>query len=203
MAIDYKVYSSLGKDGCKCAAFHGCSCLYRETDECHFGSAERRPATDRLRQGSVRTQTSATHAKTHRAPHLHPPGLSQLRSVAPSVRPPRRYQPPEEEDRTSRRPTDHLIAIEKRAAAAAHRLTPAAPPNKEGSLARRRPPGEGPARDDDGPIDRPRSRSTPAACPERRPRAPTARRPRRTANWWTASGANGSTASLHQCRRRT
>ena len=195
MAIDYKVYSSLGKDGCKCAAFHGCSCLYRETDECHFGSAERRPATDRLRQGSVRTQTSATHAKTHRAPHLHPPGLSQLRSVAPSVRPPRRYQPPEEEDRTSRRPTDHLIAIEKRAAAAAHRPLLQRHQTRAASRA--------PTRDDDGPIDHPRSRSTPAACPGRRPRAPTARRPRPTANWSTASGASGSTASLHQCRRRT
>ena len=51
--------------------FHGCSCLYRGA-ECHFGRAATRDRESPA--GSVRTQTSATHAKTHRASRA---GLSQ------------------------------------------------------------------------------------------------------------------------------
>ena len=70
--------------------FTVCSCLYRGP-ECHFGSAERRPRKDRLWQGSVRTQTSATHDKTHasRTSARRPPLNSQrpLSKRQPLARP--------------------------------------------------------------------------------------------------------------------
>ena len=200
MAIDYKGYSSLGRDGCKCAAFHGCSCLYRET-ECHFGSAAATP------RKTVSGKNPSKDRPLRRIPGpiaraaLLPAGLSQLAAPLPG-QPPPRHSPPEDEGRKTRRPTGYQETKSDRRRAA-HSRQPSCSATKQGQpLARRRPPEEGPV-DDDAPIDHPRSRSTPAACPERRPRAPTARRPRPTANWWTASGANGSTASLHQCRRRT
>ena len=178
--------------------FTVCSCLYRGA-ECQFGSAI---ATVKhgLSQGSVRKQASATHAKTNRAAAPPPAGLSQPQRHQ-AGQPLARRRPPDAKGRITRRPTDrHEPPRDIDGQPQPPAGPPAAPPNKRAAS---RPPEGGPARDDDGPIDHPRSRSTPAACPERRPRAPTARRPRRTANWSTASGASGSTASLHQYRRRT
>ena len=112
--------------------FTVCSCLYRET-ECHFGSADRDPREDRLWQGSVARQTSATRGKTHCASRTSA-GLSQLsqRQVVKAASAP----VPAAGRRRShlRRPTDHPLAIERRAARS-RPASSAAPPNK-GSLLR-------------------------------------------------------------------
>ena len=119
-----------------------------------------------------------------------PPPAGTLTAAAPSSRAASRAPTAaRRQRRITRRPTYHHEPTRYRDGRRSRsRPTPAAPPNKEGGL---RPPEEGPARDDDGRIDHLRSRSTPAACPERRPRAPT-RPPDRPANWSTASGASGA-----------
>ena len=169
--------------------------------ECHFGPPSGDPREDRLRQGSVRTQASATLAKTNPEPRLRRRPLT----AAPS-----NIEGSLSRDATTAAPHDGLrittnaLAVRRAAAAALrpHNSQRQSKGSSKGSTSRRhrRPTKNVLSR---RPRDHPRSRSTPAACPERRPRAPTARRPRPTANWWTASGASGSTASLHQYRRRT
>ena len=67
ISSDYNECVSLGRDGCNYAAFHGVLVLQSPGDAGsagHDGSASGRI---RLWPGPVRTQTSATHAKTHRA----------------------------------------------------------------------------------------------------------------------------------------
>ena len=69
--------------------------------------------------------------------------LSQLQRLKQG-QPLARRRPPDAKGRASRRPTDRLLAVERRAARSRPPTTRAAPPNKEGSLSRRRPPEEDP-----------------------------------------------------------
>ena len=84
MRSDYKEWSSLGRDGCKCAAFHGVLVPNRlpETLALSLGSTSGRI---RLRQRSVRKQISATHAKTiagKRPPRTAPRSASNKGSLS-------------------------------------------------------------------------------------------------------------------------
>ena len=165
-----------------------------------------RPPAEGSVSGTIRPKAGLNDTcedPSRRKQHPRTPPLTTRSAVSRAASASTR--PPEDEARTSRRPADHHEPLRDRDGQpqrppASHNCSASV---RAAPLARPRPPEGGPARDDGPIIDHPRSRSTPTACPERRPQAPTARRPRRTANWWTASGANGSTASLHQYKRRT
>ena len=181
--------------------FTVCSCLYRET-ECHFGSAERRPA-QRPSLAVIRPNTGLCDTCEDESPsRVSAAGLSACSAI--------KQEGSLSRDATTAAPHDGLrittnaLAVRRAAAAALrpHNSQRQSKGSSKGSTSRRhrRPTKNVLSR---RPRDHPRSRSTPAACPERRPRAPTARRPRPTASSWMASGASGSTASLHQYKKRT
>ncbi len=107
--------------------FHGVLVLYRELSVIWLRRAATRDRESPA--GSVRTQTSATHAKTHPASRTsarRPPLTSQRHQTEAASR------APDAKGRTSRRPTDYqeTKSDRRRAATAARRPLPAAPPNK-------------------------------------------------------------------------
>ena len=112
--------------------FTVCSCLYRET-ECHFGSAKGDPRE----AVSAKDPSENRPLRRMRRPiaRAAPPPAGLSAAAAPSRgQPLARRRPPDAKGSTSRRPTDHPLAIERRAARS-RLASPAAPPNKEGSLA--------------------------------------------------------------------
>ena len=103
MRSDYKEWSSLGRDGCKCAAFHGVLVPNRHSLYDAALTVDRHGRI-RLWQASFRKEASATHAKTiagKRPPRTAP------RSAIKQGQPLARRRPPDAKGRTRRRPTDH------------------------------------------------------------------------------------------------